>query len=211
MAIIATKSEFPERELIPAGNYLGRCYKMLEIGTVKENFKGVDKLQQKVRIGWELPTELKVFNPEKGEQPRVIDKKYTLSMDEKSNLRRDLKSWRGSDFTDEQAAAFDVTVLLGVPCMLNITHKPSVKDPSKVYEEISAITPLPKGVNCPPQINARQVLSFDNFDDKLFDNLPDFIKDEIKATPEYQMMLMPDASAFSPDNVDQTPMDQLPF
>lgn len=47
----------------------------------------------------ELPTELRVFSEKKGEQPLVIDKEYTLSMAEKSNLRKDLKLWRGKEFT----------------------------------------------------------------------------------------------------------------
>lgn len=215
MPIIATKSEFPERELIPAGNYIARCYKMVEIGTIKESFKTGDKMQHKVRVGWELPTEFKVFNPEKGPQPLVIEKEYTLSMDEKSNLRRDLKSWRGSDFTEEQAAAFDITALLGVPCMLNIIHKAGVKNPAKIYEEISGITPLPKGVQCPQQINPKTILSFDNFDDKLFESLPDFIKDKIKSSDQYKLMMMPDASAaIYTQNINKNnedPADDLPF
>src|SRR5688500_13440346 len=129
MAIHAT-NKTAQRELIPAGNYVARCYQMIEIGTVKENIMGDEKTLHKVRIGWELPTELKVFNPEKGEQPLVISKEYTLSMNEKSNLRKDLKSWRGKDFTEDEARKFDITALVGVPCMLNIIHKPSKRDPS---------------------------------------------------------------------------------
>ena len=65
MAIIATNNG-TTRELIPANNYLARCYQMVEIGTVKESILGKEVIAHKVRIGWELPTELKVFNPEKG-------------------------------------------------------------------------------------------------------------------------------------------------
>src|SRR5688572_13638566 len=100
------------RELIPAGNYLARCFQMIEVGTVTENVMGKQVIAKKVRIGWELPTELKVFNPEKGEQPLAISKEYTLSMNEKSNLRKDLKSWRGKDFTEEEAKCFDITKLI---------------------------------------------------------------------------------------------------
>jgi len=93
MAITAKKSETLERELIEAGNYVARCYRMVEIGTCDEEFLGVKKQMHKVRIGWELPTELKIFNPEKGEQPCVIDKEYTLSLADKANLKKDLQSW----------------------------------------------------------------------------------------------------------------------
>ena len=162
MAIIATTNS-QQRELIPAGNYIGICYQMIEIGTVKENIMGTDKILHKVRIGWELPSELKVFSEEKGEQPCVISKEFTLSMHEKSSLRAVLKSWRGKDFTEEEAKAFDITKLLGKPCMINIIHKPGKSDPTKTYQEISSITGIPKGMTIPEQINKTVVLSYDNF------------------------------------------------
>ena len=114
MAILATTTA-TQRELIPAGNYLARCYQMIEIGTVREIILGEEKVLKKVRIGWELPTEKRVFNEEKGEQPFVISKEFTLSMHEKSSLRGMLKSWRGKDFTEDEAKAFDITNLIGKP------------------------------------------------------------------------------------------------
>lgn len=50
MAINATNKGV-KRELIPAGNYVARCYSMIEIGTVKESFQGDEKTLHKVRIG----------------------------------------------------------------------------------------------------------------------------------------------------------------
>ena len=186
MAITAKKGEGFEKELIEAGNYVARCYKMVEIGTVDEEFLGVKKQMHKVRIGWELPTELKVFNPEKGEQPCVIDKEYTLSLADKANLRKDLQSWRGKAFSDEEAEAFDITKLLGVPCMLNIIHVQGKKDPTKTYQAIGSVSPMPKGLVCPPQVNDTFVFDYENYDDDKFNSLPDFIKEQIVKTPEYK-------------------------
>jgi len=183
MPITATNTQ-TQREPIPAGNYIARCYQMIEIGTVKETILGKDKISPKVRIGWELPTELKVFKEENGEQPCVISKEYTLSMAEKANLRIALKSWRGKDFTEDEAKSFDITKLLGVPCMINIIHKPS-KDGLKIYEEISGITPLPKGIDCPPQFNKTLLLSYDSFDIDVFNKLPDFIRNKMMGSLEY--------------------------
>ena len=197
MAINATSSGNTPRELIPAGNYIARCYKMIEVGTVEEVINGDKKIMHKVRIGWELPTELRVFSEEKGEQPLVIDKEYTLSMADKANLRKDLKSWRGKDFTDEQAKSFDITILVGVPCMINIIHKPSKKDTSRVYEEIAGITPMPKGVTCPEQVNRNFILSYDNFDEELFNMLPDFIKNKMMTSVEYQAVKNPNSKSFT--------------
>lgn len=193
MPIIATKSEYPQRALPPTGNHIARCYKMIEIGTVKETIKNEVEFKHKVRIGWELPLETHVFDEKRGPEPFVVEKEYTLSMGEKSNLRRDLKSWRGQDFTDKEAEAFDITVLLGVPCMINIGHKATQKDPSKFYEEILGITPLPKGTACPAPVNPKMVFELSNFNQALFDSLPEFIKDKIRSSQEYQLMQMPDA------------------
>ena len=69
MAINATDSG-TSRELIPAGNYIARCYQMIEIGTVTENIMGKQVIAKKVRVGWELPNELRTF--EGKERPLVI-------------------------------------------------------------------------------------------------------------------------------------------
>lgn len=209
MPILAT-STGTQRELIPAGNYIGRCYQMIEIGTVTEVILGTPKTLKKVRIGWELPTELKVFNEEKGEQPCVISKEFTLSMHEKSSLRAVLKSWRGKDFTEDEARSFDITKLLGVPCMINIIHRPGKTDPSKMYQEIAGITGIPKGMKVPDQINPLMVLSYDKFDADLFDKLPDFIKDKMKGSVEYSAMKQPNAVHM--DVVSEpASLDDLPF
>lgn len=207
MPIIASNNSTP-RELIPAGNYIARCYQMLEIGTITEVVMGKQKIQQKVRIGWELPLETKVFKEENGEQPLVISKEYTLSMNEKANLRLMLKSWRGKDFTEEEAKAFDITKLLGVPCMLNVIHKPSKSDPTKIYEEIAGITPVPKGITVPPQVNKTLLLQYDAFDRELFESLPDFIKTKIQSSLEYAAINQPHARQMDNGNDDQ---DDLPF
>lgn len=186
--INATNSGNKSRELIPSGNYIARCYSMIHIGTVEEEIMGEKKLQNKVRITWELPNELRVFNEEKGEQPMVISKEYTLSMHEKANLRRDLESWRGKAFTEDQARAFDITKLLGVPCMLNIIHRMTKSNIE--YAAISNISALPKGFQCPEQINETFEWNFeDKFDEDDLERFPDFIKEKIKRSVEYKAIV----------------------
>lgn len=212
MAITAKKGEGFKRELIPAGNYVARCYKMIEIGTVPTEYLGETKMLHKVRIGWELPTELKVFNPEKGELPCVIDKEYTLSLGEKANLRKDLQSWRGKAFTEAEAEAFDITKLLGVPCMLNIIHVQGKKDATKTYQSIGSVSPMPKGLECPAQINPTFTFEFDNFSQEKFDSLPDFIKDTIKTSEEFKALTNPIADAKDePKGIMEEEESDVPF
>ena len=185
MAITATTTTNNKKfEPIPAGSYPARCYSMIEMGTNQETYQGVDKMVNKVRITWELPTEMQVFKEERGPEPRVISKEFSLSMHEKANLRGFLESWRGKSFNDNEATAFDVTNLLGVPCLLSITHK--MAQNGNTYANISSVSLLPKGMECPEMINKRQELSFDNFKEELFESLPDFIKEKIQTSQEYQ-------------------------
>lgn len=187
MSIIATTNSTP-RELIPSGNYVARCYKMIQIGTVEEIINGEKKQLQKVRIGWEFPNDQKVFSEEKGLQPISCDEEYTLSMGDKANLRKMLASWRGKDFSPEEAKAFDVTKLVGVSCMVNIIHVQSKRDASKIYSKIGSVSSIPKGIQVPAQINKTFILSYDSFDYEKFNLLPDFIKDKMKTSTEFQAL-----------------------
>jgi len=177
------------KELIPAGNYVAICYSMVQIGTVDNTYKGVTKKTPKLRLGWELCDELKVFKEGEPAKPVVIEKEYSLYMTDKSNLRKDLESWRGATWTDQEANDFDITRLIKAPCMLNIIHHTS--DNGKTYEKISGITKLPKSIKAPAMFNPPRVLEFDNWNQQLFESLPDFITDQIKTSLEYKAMKEP--------------------
>lgn len=192
--------------LIPSGNHIARCYAMVEIGTIKEE-SGIyaGKEQHKVRIAWETPHECHDFG--KGLQPFSVSKEFTLSMNEKATLRKMLESWRGKSFTEEEAKRFDITKLVGVPCMINVIHKTSGK--GNQYADISSIATLPKGLEAPDQINDGYVLSFDNWNQNLFDSLPDFVKDKIKSSKQYAVMTTPGHTEMPQSSADSD--DDLPF
>lgn len=170
---------------IEAGSYPARIYQMIELGTIA-GFQG--QLQNKVRIGFELPTELMVFDEKKGEQPRVISQDYTLSFNEKAKLRKviqacDPKALAVDDegFMEE----FDVETLIGKECLVTIAQKPK-QDKSGNYSFIDSVTRLPKGMVCPPQVNPTQVLSYDNWNEEAFQKLPAFIREKMESSPEYK-------------------------
>jgi len=190
MSITATSESTGGYTPIDAGTYVARCYSMIHIGTIEEVFKGEPKMMNKVRISWELPTEMKVFNEEKGEQPLSVSKEFTLSMHEKSNLRKFLAGWRGADFTDAESKAFDVTVLIGKECMLSIIHKTSKS--GNVYADISSCSTIPKGMTIAPQINQSFEFSYENFDEVKFKGLPDFLKDKMINSTEFQAIHFPE-------------------
>ena len=207
MGIYAEKKEGDFKQVEP-GTYVARCYSMIELGTIETEFNGEKKSAHRVLIHWELPTELEVFREELGQQPYSVSKEYTLSMHEKSNLRRDLESWRGKTFTESECERFDITKLLSKPCILNIIHEAGKKDASKKYVKVASVNKMMKGQECPEQINPSRILSFDEFNWDMFNSLPDWIKDKIKSSEEYQMIEEPETVNARSDNDD--PKD-LPF
>lgn len=213
MAIIAKSNGGGniERKTVPAGNHVARCYGMIQIGTVEQEYMGEKKKLHKVMVDFELPLETAVFKEGEEAKPFVISKDFTLSFNEKSTLRKMLESWRGKAFTDQEAANFDITKLVGAPCMLNIVHKASA-DGTKTYANITGITPIPKGLQCPEQINPTRVLAYDAWNQELFMTLPEWLADKISSTPEYKAkfsMDSPNQETFKLDKVEEN--DPLPF
>lgn len=187
MAIIAKQSTSGsfERELIPAGNYPARCYSIIEYGTIEVDYIKEKKVQHRIEIGFELPTEKKEFKEGEGAKPFVISKEFTLSLHEKAGLRTFLQTWRGKAFTEEELEGFDITKLLGCSCLLNII---TTESKGNKYNQITAATTLPKGLTVPPAINNTRVLQFDGFNWDLFHSLPDYIKKKIGNSEEYKLL-----------------------
>lgn len=75
-------------------------------------------------------------------RPFMQSKIYGASLNEKANLRHDLESWRGKKFAEEEVGGFDVEVLIGVNCMLNIVEETKG---DKTYTNISAVIKCPTG------------------------------------------------------------------
>lgn len=211
MAITATNESGGNYTPVEAGTYAARCYSMVHIGTVTENIQGKDKTLNKVRISWELPTELKEFKEGEGEKPYVISKDFTLSLNEKATLRKFLDSWRGKGFTEDEAKSFDITKLLGVACMLSVTHKTS--GAGKTYAEISSVSPVMKGLSVPAQINPSFELNYDNFNFEAFNTLPEFIRKKMEESVEYKNLInnLEMNELESKKNAQSEQNDDLPF
>lgn len=173
MPLIATAGDSREFELAPMGNHIARCFSIIDLGLQETVWNGEQKLLHKVRIAWELPGE----RMEDG-QPFSISSTYTLSLGDKANLRRDLQSWRGRPFTEEELARFDLFTVLGAPAMVNVVHNPS-KDGTRTYANVSSVSPLPKGVDCPDQINPTLAFSIDEHTPEQWEALPDWAKQKI--------------------------------
>lgn len=103
-------------EQVPVGQTPAICYKIVDAGTREEQWKDdPPKPRHLIFINWELPEHQLADG-----RPMSIHKQYTHSLNENSNLFKDLKSWRGRAFTAEELAGFDLMTILGVSCDLDI-------------------------------------------------------------------------------------------
>ena len=164
----------------PAGNHAARVCEVVFLGTVHSEFKGVAKDSPQIKIGFEIPSELR----EDGLPFVVGTMPLTLSVNKKASFR---KLAQGIvPFTPEMEKDFDADMLLGKTCLINVIHTVSKKDANVVYANITGASPLPKGMEVGPAVN--EPLNFDvntsSVDD--FNKLPEFIQKTIATTPEWQ-------------------------
>lgn len=202
MPIIVNESESKPRLLPPAGTHVARCYSIIDMGTQTSEYMGESKDLHKVRVTWELPEERAVFKEENGEQPFVLSKDYTMSLYEKANLRKDLESWRGRQFTEQELLGFDISKLLGVPCLLSVVHKTTEK--GKTFANISSVSALAKGMKCPEQINPNVEYSIADKDNAVFRSFPEWLQKKIEEAHEWNNGTTPAATPAEDD-------DEIPF
>lgn len=182
MGLTAKNSDGENFAKAPEGTHLARCFKVIDLGT--QYSEKWDKFNHKIMVVWELPEKLIPDGELKG-QPFAVVNDYTLSLGEKSNLRKDLESWRGKSFTDEELAGFNIGKLAGATCFLNLVYNKTEK---RTFVNISSIMKLPDGTKCPPAINKVVVFDLDNFDAELFETFSDYLKEKIESSKEYKAM-----------------------
>jgi hypothetical protein len=130
---IVASNQGGDFEKAPTGLQQAVCVFVHDLGYQVGQWAGEEKIQRKVIITWELAE--KQTNGERF----TLSKFYTLSLHEKANLRKDLESWRGKPFSEDELKGVDLQELIGANCFLNVT--PTDKDKRK----ISAIAPIPRG------------------------------------------------------------------
>jgi len=192
-------------DMVPVaeGSHHAICYALYDIGTqFSEKF---GKSAHQAIVIWELPDErIDIQKDDKMVSlPRAISKKFTLSLHEKSNLRKSLESWRGRSFTETELEGFDITKLLGVNCLIQVIH---TKKDNKTYANIASIAPLYKGITPKKPENKERFFSMSD-SMEIPENTPDWIKELIEGSAEYQGRFPAEEGREEPP-VD---LDQVPF
>lgn len=189
MPIIASANQ-SNFSILPPNMYTARCVAIYDLGTHENEYNGEIKKVRKVKFVWELPYEMQVFKKELGEQPTMKSKDYTLSLADSAKLKKDLESWRGVKFSQQELEGLDILSFIGQACQLNIIHQESKN--GKTYAVIQNVVPLGKGSICPNQITTSEWFSIDDLSQEgKFANLPQYIQDSVGKSLEFQSLANP--------------------
>lgn len=182
MAILATDTGGGgDYKPVPPGNHRAVCSMVVDLGNqrIQSQMYG-ESIKRQVYVAWELPDEPITWTDKEGHErsgPMRIGKTYTVSLHENANLRADLESWRGKAFNDEERAGFDITKLAGVAALVNVTHKAAGN--GKTYANVTAVTPLPKGMEKPACSDGALVYDADNTGS--WEHLPEWLQKKVQA------------------------------
>tara|TARA_Y100000310_G_scaffold156549_1_gene155978 strand:+ start:181 stop:822 length:642 start_codon:yes stop_codon:yes gene_type:complete len=151
------------------GSYGAVCIMVIDCGMWEREYMGQTKTKRELYIRFELPEAIIPEGEYEG-KPAGIGQRYTFSMFKKANLRRDLETWRGRPFTDEQADDFDVATIAGQSATLQVYTN------DKGYCNLNLITPYSGSLTA-----SEDILVFDteDYSQEQFDSLPEWIRKKI--------------------------------
>lgn len=182
MAIIVSANEGGSYTPIEEGTYIALCYGLVDIGYVYSEKYG--NTTKKFMILWEL-SGAGTVNVDGHEYNRSVSKSYAWSLNPKSSLRKDLRAWRGREFTKEEIDRFDMANILSAPCQIQIINTTSN---GKTYSNIAAIMNLPKGMPKPQHTQAVVYWDFADHEigDEEWNKIPEWLRGVIQNSETYQ-------------------------
>lgn len=161
---------------VPSGTHPARCFGVVALGTqvpANQTYRPTNK----VMLIWELPHEL--YEVDGKEVPMTISKRYTLSLNKKATLRKDLDSWRSKGFTEDEAKGFPVENVISAPCFLSITHNPKPPGQDGVFVNIASVTGIPKGTTVPELKHKPVHYELEMGKNAVYESLPEWIREVI--------------------------------
>lgn len=186
------------------GNYVAVCDQVVLLGYHRDEWKGKPKINEKVYIRWQVPSERVKWGKdgEEKEGPAIIGETLNISMFPLSNLRKFLEGWRGKVFTDEEQEKFDIKTIIGKACMIQV-----LREEGKTRSHVKSVATLPKGMT-PPAVEGPT----------LFFDIDDYTEAQINALRPWQKEMIEggvDMNAADPGGIIESMAsdnyDDIPF
>ena len=172
-------------ELAPAGSHTAICFRVVDLGTQP----GIYGPKWQILCSWELFDEPMVDG-----RPFTISRRYTLSSNRKAALRADTEGVLGRALTAADFGRFDLATLLGMTATVGVKHE--TRDDGRTFANITSIMKRPKAVaERLPCSNEAIAFSLADrpFREHEFEQLPQWLRDVIARSPEYEMAIRPQA------------------
>lgn len=173
MLVAQTSGDY---ELAPVGVYRAVCTRLLNMGMQETSYG----MKHQIHLAFEIDENMA------DNRPFLMMQNYTVSLNPKARLRKDLEAWRGRAFTAEELQGFDLKTVLGKPLQISVVHSEDGK-----YANIGAMMPLGRGqqplapagdllyINSLPEDNA----SFELLSERMQDRVRDGLKRFNESTP----------------------------
>lgn len=175
----------PKTPPVEPGVYMAVCVGVIDLGTqYSEKFKNYSN---KVKFVWALPSEIIEIDGKVEE--RQLYKEFTFSVSKKGGLRAFLESWNSKSYSDDEFAELDVFDQVGKPCQLQV-----VLNDTGEYSNVANLMPLPKGMPAPVTKTAFITWDMEAWDDAVFETLPEWTKEQIKKSTQYQKNHAPETT-----------------
>lgn len=190
---------------VPAGMHKAVCIGIFDLGHQRNYF---GEIKHEVCVMWEIP-DIRIKTEEQ-DLPRVISRRYNLSLDDRAHLRRHLQAWRGKPFEKQELEGFRLENILGAPCILNIVQHRSKKNADEYYSMVDYVAPMPKGEKRPKPETPQMYFSFE---DKTVipATAPKWLTKKIMESEEWRAMGTGSNNSTPPPEDDLPPEDDIPF
>lgn len=192
MGLIVSRPEGGDYEDVPTGLHQAVCVRVFDLG-LQAGFNN-GPAQHKVCILWEI------LERKSNGQRFLVSRDFTASLHAKSNLTSFLEGWRGRAFTEAELSGFDLDVLVGAPCALNLVE--TTTQAGKRFVQVQTAMRLLKGQH-PLQVETAPDHIPHNIQRKLETRMPEAF------SPQYRQgaQLPPKPSPPPPDEFS----DDIPF
>lgn len=186
----------PKLPPVEPGVYMAVCVGVLDLGEqYSEKFKNY---RNEVQFVWELVGETVEVDGE--QKPRQLSRTFSVAAGKKSSLRGFIGAWNGVQYSDEQFGDLDLFTQAGRACQLNV-----VLSDTGEYANVESAIPLPRGMAVPAADTAPILWNMDEWDDQVFESLPEWVREKIKKSTQYQKEHTPTDTVQFPEQLREAP------
>ena len=167
----------PKVPPVEPGVYMAVCVGVVDLGEqYSEMYKSYSN---KVKFVWALPSE--TIEVDGKMEERQLSREFSVATKKTSKLRTFLGSWNSKNYSDEEYMELDLFDQVGKACQLNV-----VLNDTGEYANVDSIMPIPKGMPAPVSKTAFFTWDMDAWDDAVFEALPEWTREQIKKSTQYQ-------------------------